>query len=148
MGQPCLLHDELAWASGTIVSMAFLVDEIAATLNRVKEINVEPWQEVKGGTKLEEDVKKSLQVVEAARAGVKRYRRARLVEPQKVEADNSSEEVIRTLAAMGLLPYCQSRKTSAKLLGITAANLDKLVKLERIAQKNALLLKNQLSLGS
>lgn len=140
-----LLHDELAWASGTIVSMTFSMDEIAATLDRVKIINPELWQEVKGGVKLEEDVRKSLQVVEAARAGVKRYRRARLVEPQKVEDEKSSEEVIRTLVAMSPLHYYQSRKNFAKLLGVTTSNLDRLVSREKIARESTLLLKNQLS---
>jgi hypothetical protein len=70
-----LFNDELAWASGAIIGMAFSLEEVAATFKRVTEINVASWQEVKGGAKLAGEIDKALNLVATARAGLKRFKR-------------------------------------------------------------------------
>lgn len=143
-----MFHDELEWASGTIISMAFSIEEITATLKRVSEINVESWQEVRGGAKLAGDVERALQLVAPARAGLKRFKRTGVVKPQEVKGCvDDPQESIRALARMGLLDYYQSRRSVARVLDVPVSILDKLVSAEQREQRNALLLKSQFSLG-
>lgn len=138
-------HDELEWASCAIIGMAFSLEEVAATLRRVTEINPEAWQEVKGGAKLEGDVEKALLLLTPARAGLKKFKRSR-VKPQASDPGDDPHEVIRGLAKMDLLAYYHSRRTAAKLLDVPVSILDKLVSAEQADQRNALLLKSQFSL--
>jgi len=76
-----LFNDELAWASGAILSLVFSMEEIQSTFKRVTEINVASWQEVKGGARLAAEIDKALQLAATARAGLKRFKR-KLAPPQ------------------------------------------------------------------
>ncbi|CAN5296978.1 hypothetical protein BH10PSE16_BH10PSE16_00990 [soil metagenome] len=140
-----VFHDELDWASGAIVGMAFSIEEITETLKRVSEINVELWQEVRGGAKLAGDVERALQLVAPARAGLKRFKRPGLEKLLDKRADDLRES-IRSLAKLDLLDYYHSRRRTARVFDVPVSILDKLVRAEQNEQRNALLLKSQFSL--
>ena len=76
-----LFNDELAWASGAILSLVFSMEEIQSTFKRVTEINVASWQEVKGGARLAGEIDKAVDLAATARAGLKRFKR-KLAPPQ------------------------------------------------------------------
>lgn len=76
-----LFNDELAWASGAILSLVFSMEEIQSTFKHVTEINVASWQEVKGGARLAAEIDKALALAATARAGLKRFKR-KLAPPQ------------------------------------------------------------------
>lgn len=138
-------HDELEWASGAIIGMAFSLEEVAATFKRVTEINVASWQEVKGGAKLASEIDKAQLLLAAARAGLKRFKRAGPQQDEKKGAD-AARETIRALAKMDLLGYYHSRRESARVLDLPVTILDKLVSAEQREQQNAMLLKSQFCL--
>ena len=137
-------YDELEWASGAIIGMAFSIEEVASTFKRVTELNVESWQEIRGGAKLASDLERAQLLLASARAGLKRFKRSGVVGQKKSE--DAARETIRALAKMDMLGYYHARRESARLLDLPVSMLDKLVKAEQDAQRNALLLKSQFCL--
>ena len=138
-------NDELEWASGAIITMAFTLDEIADALKRVTEINRDAWQEIKGGSKLQGEVDKAAQLVMASRTGLNRFKRpcvAKGVGRSGLDVEDS-KATIRQLAALGTIAYYQARREWARLLDLPIKILDRLVNEERCAQEQSAMVESQ-----
>ena len=68
-------NDEMEWATGSIVAMAFSADEIAETFKEVINLNPGPWQKMRAGNKLAGVVEQFTLLSSHVKAGVKRFNR-------------------------------------------------------------------------
>ena len=70
-----LFNDEMEWATGSIISMAFSPDEIEAAMKEVVSLNPEGWQDMRGGNKLVNAIEKAKQLAAHVQSGMRRFKR-------------------------------------------------------------------------
>lgn len=82
-----IFNDELEWASGSIISMAFSPDEIQQAMKEVINLNPEGWQEMRGGNKLINAIERAKNLAIHVQSGLRRFKR-------KVQIANSDKNQI------------------------------------------------------